>query len=38
MFQLQAVDADFSMITLEVTSKLAIQNINVIDKASYLGM
>lgn len=34
-----AVDADFSMITAlgKVTSKLAIQNINVIDKASYLG-
>jgi hypothetical protein len=34
-----AVDADFSMITAlgKVTSKLAIQNINVIDKASYIG-
>ncbi|WP_099715674.1 translocation/assembly module TamB domain-containing protein [Flavobacterium sp. 11] len=34
-----AVDADFSMITAlgKVTSNLAIQNIDVIDKASYLG-
>ncbi|MDI5949993.1 translocation/assembly module TamB domain-containing protein [Flavobacterium yafengii] len=34
-----AVEADFSMITAlgKVTSNLAIQNIDVIDKASYLG-
>lgn len=34
-----AVDADFSMITAlgKVTSNLAIQNIDVIDKATYLG-